>query len=234
MNVNRIIKNLQELSDPDVVREKEKRFGIKMKNALGIYQKDLRDIIKKIGKDSKLAVELYRTGIYEAKLICSKVFDVNDLYVELAEKWIKDFDNWEICDSFSMSIFAKSKFALQFIEDFTRKEAEFEKRSGFAVMAAYCMADKKSENELFESFFPIIIREANDDRFYVKKAVNWALRGIGKRNIDLNRKAIKVAEDLIRTENKTAVWIAKDAIRELISLKVSILDYPRDVYRPKE
>lgn len=234
MNVEQVLRSLHAISNPEVIKEKERRFGIKMENALGIYQKDLKDIVKKIGRNSKLAVELYKTGIYEAKLICSKIFDVPDLHPKLAEKWIRDFDNWEICDSFSMNLFVKSRYALQFIEEFTKRSFEFEKRSGFAVMAAYCMFDKESGNELFESFFPIIIREANDDRFYVKKAVNWALRNIGKRNIDLNKKAVHIAKDMIRTENKTAVWIANDAVRELISPDVKIFDYPRNIYKPKK
>ena len=133
-----------------------------------------------------------------------------------------------------MGLFAKSKFAISKAIEWTDRENEFEKRAGFTIIAAYCMADKKANNEIFEQFLPIINRHSTDDRIYVKKAVNWALRNIGKRNKDLNRKAIKVANDLIKLDNKTATWIAKDALKELQDEKVNILDYPREIYRTEQ
>jgi len=109
---------------------------------------------------------------------------------------------------------------------------EFEKRAGFAIMAAYCMADKKAANSVYEAFFPLIKRDANDDRLYVRKAVNWALRSIGKRNIDLNDRAIHMAHEIVALDSKSAKWIGKDAIRKLEADTVNILDYPRTIYRP--
>jgi len=130
-----------------------------------------------------------------------------------------------------MGLFSKSKFALAKIMEWTKRKPEFEKRAGFAMMASYCMADKTSENSLFEQFFPIIIRESTDDRVYVKKAVNWALRNIGKRNVDLNNQAIEVAYSILDTENKSAKWIAKHALAELEKENIRMSDYPRSVYR---
>lgn len=147
------------------------------------------------------------------------------------EKWVVTFENWEICDSFCMRLFSKSKFAIPKILEWSKRKREFEKRAAFAILASYCMADKKSGNKVFEQFFPIIIREANDERIYVKKAINWALRNIGKRNIDLNKKAIKVANEILQMKSKSAKWIAKNALRELEKENVNILDYPREVYR---
>ena len=159
------------------------------------------------------------------------MFNPKEVTEELMEKWVVTFENWEICDSFSMGLFSKSKFALAKILEWTERESEFEKRAGFATLASYCMADKKSGNDLFEQFLPIIKREANDDRQYVKKAVNWALRNIGKRNKDLNKKAIEVAYELLNYKSKSAKWIAKGAIKELEGVNVKMLDYPRNLYR---
>ena len=231
MTYNEIIEELYELQDADKVAFKEKKFGIISNNSLGIYHKDLRVLAKAIGKDNDLAIQLFDSGIYEARLLCSKMFNPKDVTEDLMERWVVTFENWEVCDSFSMGLFSKSDFALAKILEWTERESEFEKRAGFATLASYCMADKKSGNDLFEQILPIIKREANDERLYVKKAVNWALRNIGKRNIDLNKKAIEVAYELLGYESKSAKWIAKNAIRELEGESVKILDYPRSIYR---
>ena len=231
MTYSEIIECLYDLKDAEKVIFKEKKFGIKSKNSLGIYHKELKMIAKDIGQDNELALQLFDSGIYEGRLLCSKMFKPKDVTEQLMEKWVKTFENWEICDSFCMGVFAKSEFALAKILDWTKRKPEFEKRAGFAIIASYCMADKKSDNELFEQFFPIIKRETNDERVYVKKAINWALRNIGKRNIDLNRKAIETANEILKFDSKSAQWIAKDAIRKLEGEKVNILDYPREIYR---
>jgi 3-methyladenine DNA glycosylase AlkD len=231
MTYKQIISELKNLGDKDIKKFKEKKFGIVGNNSLGISQKDLKELAKNIEKDNQLAIQLFDSEIYEARILCSKLYKVNDLNEELMEKWVVTFENWEICDSFCMGLFAKSKFAIPKAIEWTGREREFEKRAGFAIIAAYCMADKKAKNEVYENFFPIIKRHSTDERIYVKKAVNWALRSIGKRNIDLNIKAIGVANDIIMINNKTAMWIAKDALKELKSDRVKILDYPREDYR---
>ena len=231
MTFDEVITCLYDLQDPDKVVFKEKKFGVISHNSLGIYHKELKLIAKEIGRDNELALRLFDSGIYEARLLCSKIFNANDLTSNLMESWVVTFENWEICDSFCMGLFAKSDFAIRKINEWTRREPEFEKRAGFATMAAYCMADKKSGNALFEEFFSILIREANDDRLYVKKAVNWALRSIGKRNIDLNQSAIETSHKILSLNTKAANWIAKDAIRKLEAENVNILDYPRVIYR---
>lgn len=232
MNLEEVLGCLYDLQDAEVVRYKEKKFGVVSHNSLGIYHKDLRVIAKEIGRDNDLALQLFDSGIYEARLLCSKIFNAKDLTSELMEAWVVTFENWEICDSFCMGLFAKSELAIDKIANWTKREAEFEKRAGFAIMAAYCMADKKAANVVFETFLPIIKREANDDRLYVRKAVNWALRSIGKRNIDLNVKAIQMAHEIVNLNSKAGKWIGKDAIRKLELDTVNILDYPRAIYRP--
>lgn len=231
MTFDEVITCLYDLQDPDKVVFKEKKFGVVSHNSLGIYHKELKMVAKEIGRDNELALRLFDSGVYEARLLCSKIYDPKDLTTDLMERWVVTFENWEICDSFCMGLFAKSSFALQKINEWTQREPEFEKRAGFATMAAYCMADKKSGNMLFEEFLPILIRESNDNRLYVKKAVNWALRSIGKRNIDLNQRAIETAHKILSIDTKAANWIGKDAIRKLEAENVNILDYPRTIYR---
>ncbi|TYA84258.1 DNA alkylation repair protein [Seonamhaeicola marinus] len=231
MTCDAVLEKLHYLADDEKIIFKEKKYGIIATNSLGIYHKDLKIIAKDIGFNNKLAIELFDTGIYEARLLCSKIFRPKNVTEDLMEKWVKTFENWEICDSFSMGVFSKSELALAKILDWTKRTAEFEKRAGFAIMASYCMADKTSSNDLFEQFFPIIKSEANDERLYVKKAVNWALRSIGKRNKDLNKTAIKISKEILTYESSSAQWIAKDALKELQKEGVRISDYPRAIYR---
>ena len=180
-NSNQIITKLRSLANEEVIVRKEKKFGVTASNSLGLYQKDLNELAKKIGKDTALADELFASGIYEARILCSKIFVVEDLTEERMEKWVATFENWEICDSFCMGVFAKSKYAVPKAIEWTTRVAEFEKRAGFATIAAYCMADKRASNDVFRNFFPVILQASHDDRIYVKKAVSWALRSIGKR-----------------------------------------------------
>lgn len=147
------------------------------------------------------------------------------------DQWVITFENWEICDSFCMGFFAKSKYALPKAIEWSQSDQEFVKRAGFVIMASYGFADKHAENDVLEQFLPLIEREATDDRIYVKKAVNWALRNIGKRNVDLNTSSIKVAEKLALSNNKTTKWIGTNALKELRSESANILDYPRAIYR---
>jgi 3-methyladenine DNA glycosylase AlkD len=231
MEYQKVINKLHQLANPDKVAFKKAKFGVAADNSLGIYQKDLKELAKNIGTDSKLAIRLFDSGIYEARILCSKIFNPKELTNELLEKWVVTFENWEICDSFCMGLFAKSEFAIPKILEWSERENEFEKRAAFAIIAAYCMADKKAENSVFENFFPLLIAAANDNRLYVKKAVNWALRNIGKRNIDLHQKVLETAKEIISLDTKSAKWIGTDAINQLTRAKVNILDYPRAIYR---
>ncbi|HRH63876.1 MAG TPA: DNA alkylation repair protein [Bacteroidia bacterium] len=233
MTYTQIVSELKKLGDKEKKEFKEKKFGIVANNSLGIFQKDINELVRKIKKNNQLAIQLFDSGIYEARILCSKIYKPKDLTEDLMEKWVRTFENWEICDSFSMLLFAKSKFAVSKAIEWAGRANEFEKRAAFAIIAAYCLADKKATNESYENFFPLIIKHSSDERVYVKKAVNWALRSIGKRNKDLNKKAIEVAKQILALNTKTAVWIAKDALKELQSERVKILDYPREIYRSK-
>lgn len=232
MNLQNVIKLLDVLANPEKIAIKRKKFGIVACNALGIYQKDLKELAKKIGQNNKLALELYDTGIYEARILCSKIYDPECISEAQMDRWVTEFENWEICDSFCMGFFTRNSRALSKAKEWSEVESEFVKRAGFVIMATYGFADKNAGNEVFEGFFQPIEREANDARLYVKKAVNWALRNIGKRNIDLHKKAVKVANRILLVDSKSAKWIAKNALGELNNAHVNILDYPRHIYRP--
>jgi len=238
MTFEAIIEELNQLANPEKIAYKEAKSGIIANNPLGVYQKDLKAIAKRCGKKSpennKLALALFETGIYECRLLCSKIFDPKQVTEELMEKWVVTFENWAVCDSFCMSFLGASPLALNKITEWTQREEEFQKRAGFTLMVGYCFANKNASNNRIESFLPIIENAVNDNRIYVKKAVNWALRSIGKRNVDLQIKAIETAENILRNNSKSAQWIAKDALKELQAEKVSILDYPRSIYRPKQ
>lgn len=230
MNLQETLDRLRSISDPEVVAIKQSRFGIIANQAWGIYQKDLDSLAKEIGQDNQLAFELFETGIYEAKLLCSKICDPTTITSNQMNRWVATFENWEICDSFCMGCFTKTHEALNNAFAWTESSEEFVKRAGFVIMAAYGFADKTAINSLFEQFFPIIEREANDDRTYVKKAVNWALRNIGKRNYDLHKGAIAVSYRLLASDKKSAKWIARNALSELEKADVHMLNYPRVTY----
>ncbi len=231
MTVAQILDILKQKADPEKILFKEKKFGVISNNALGVYHKDLKEIANQIPKNDEIAIALFETHIYEARLLCSKIFNPDNLTESLMDEWTSTFENWEICDSFCMGLFAKSSFAVPKAIEWTKRTREFEKRAGFTTIAAYCMADKIAPNNKFEQFFPIIMKACTDERIYVKKAVNWALRNIGKRNIDLKIKAISLAEEMLNMENKTAKWIANNALTELRKNNVRSSDYPRDIYR---
>ena len=232
MTLENILNRLNKLSNPEKVIFKENKFGIISNNSLGIYHKDLKELAKEIGQDNQIALQLFDTEIYEARILCSKIYNPKDITEELMEKWVKTFENWEICDSFCMGFFAKSKYALQKTEEWSKTEKEFIKRASFTIMASYGFANKNASNKIFERFLEIVEREVNDDRIYVKKAVNWTLRNIGKRNIDLHKKAILSANRILQNKNKSAQWIAKNALKELEQENPKMLDYPRELYRP--
>ncbi|GAB5539012.1 MAG: DNA alkylation repair protein [Salibacteraceae bacterium] len=226
-----VIAHLKAIADPQKLSYKAEKYDIQTSNALGIYHSDLKEMAKQIGKNSELALELWDSGIYEARLITSKIFRPKDLTMELAVKWTLEFDTWEICDSFSMAVFGKSPLAIEIIRVFRTHEMEFVKRSSFATMASYGLADKQAENMVFETFFTWIEEASTDERNFVKKAVNWALRTIGKRNVDLRDRAIQVSNKLLASQSKSAQWIASDAIKELTKPNVKMQDHPRSIYR---
>jgi len=219
MNYNDILKKLKSLSDPKAV-ECMARFGINSKNTYGVSIPEIRKLGKKIGKDHKLAQWLWFSEIHEARILACLIDRAEDVTEGQMEKWVKDFDSWDVCDQVCMNLFDKTKFAYSKAEEWSKRKEEFVKRAGFALMASLAVHDKKAKDENFLNFLPLIKRESTDDRNFVRKAINWALRQIGKRNKNLNKEAIKIAMEIQKIDSKTAKWIASDAIRELTNKSI--------------
>jgi len=216
MQYNDILKKLKSLSDPKAV-EGMARFGINPENTYGVSIPNLRKIAKETGVDHTLAQQLWASSIHEARILASMIDKPELVAEEQMEEWVKDFDSWDVCDQCCMNLFDKTKFAYRKAVEWSSNDEEFIKRAGFALMACLAVHDKKAVDKQFEGFLPIIKREASDKRNFVKKAVNWALRQIGKRNLALNRKATETAREIQKMDSTSAKWIASDAIRELTS-----------------
>ncbi|WP_414470427.1 DNA alkylation repair protein [Methanobacterium sp. ACI-7] len=219
MNFEDIILELESLSNPEDI-EGRARFGINSKKAYGVRMPEIRRIAKNAGKNHELAQELWKYGYSETQIMASLVDDPKLVTEEQMENWALQFDSWDVCDQCCMNLFRKTPFAYKKVHEWSKREETFVKRAAFTLIATLAVHDKKADNKTFESLFPIIIRESGDTRNFVKKAVNWALRQIGKRNKDLNKKAIRVAEEINKLDFKSAKWIAKDALRELRSEKI--------------
>lgn len=211
-----VIKKLKSLSSPEFVEGME-RFGINSEKALGIPIPTLRKTAREIGKDHALAQQLWDSRIHEARILASVIDDSELVDEAQMERWVADFDSWDLCDQCINNLLKDTKYAWQKAVEWSSAEAEFVKRAGFAMMAYLAVSDKQADDKQFEKFLSLIKREASDDRNYVKKAVNWALRQIGKRNLNLNRMAIQTAKEIQALDGKTAKWIASDALRELTS-----------------
>lgn len=207
------------MGDPKNV-EGMARFGIRPENNYGVSVTAIRKFAKTIGKDHEMALQLWDSGIREARMVAALIEDPQNVTEKQIESWVSDLNSWDICDHCCGHLFDKTKFAYSKAFEWSKREPEFEKRAGFALMAWLPIHDKKVNDEKFLKFLPVIKRESHDDRNYVKKAVNWALRNIGKRSQFLNKKAIKTAEEIKKIDAKSAKWIANDAIRELTSEKV--------------
>lgn len=219
MTLNEIVSKLKSCANAANVAGMA-RFGINPHKTLGISIPRLRKLARKIGTDHKLAGQLWATGIHEARILAGFVADAEKLTVKEMERWVRDFDSWDVCDMVCSNLFSSVKEAHEKASEWARREEEFVKRAGFALMAALAVHDKRTPDKKFEKFFRVIKKEAEDERNFVKKAVNWSLRQIGKRSEYLNAKAIKVAREIKNMNSKTAKWIASDALRELTTAAV--------------
>jgi len=219
MKYEEVIKELRSLENPENVKGMA-RYGINPKNNLGVSIYKLRPIAKEIGKDHDLALKLWASGIHDARLLACFIDDPSKVTGKQMNSWAKDFDSWDICDQACTSLFDLTPLAREKIFEWAEREEEFIKRGAFSLIAGLSVHDKKASDKEFEQFSLLVKKHSTDERNYVKKAVNWALRNIGKRNMSLNKKAIKVAREIQKIDSKSARWIASDAIRELTSEKV--------------
>ena len=211
-----ILSLLQSLANPENVKGMA-RYGINPHNTYGISIPTLREIAKEAGKDHELAQALWSSGIHEARILATLIDHPQWVTEEQMEQWVVDFDSWDVCDQCCQNLFGRTSLARQKAIEWSSREKEFVKRAGFVLMTRICVNDKKAPDETFEGFFPMIKQEADDNRNLVKKAISWALRCIGKRNLSLNQKALSTAEEIRQTDSASARWIASDVIRELKS-----------------
>jgi 3-methyladenine DNA glycosylase AlkD len=211
MECEEIIQKLQSLANPENVKGMA-RYGINPKNNLGISIYQLRPLAKEIGRSHPLALKLWDSKIHDARLLAC--------FIDEMDTWAEDFDSWDICDQACTSLFDLSPLAYKKVYQWANHEKEFVKRAAFSLVAGLAVHDKIATDKEFEQFLPIIIKHSVDERNYVKKAVNWALRNIGKRNLHLNKRAIEAAKEIQKINSKSAKWIASDALRELTSDKI--------------
>ncbi len=196
------------------------RFGINTKNTYGISIPDLRRIGRRIGKDHSLALKLWDSQVHEARILASMIEGPEEVTGRQMDEWANDFDSWDVCDQCCSNLFDKTKMAYDKAVSWSRVEREFVKRAGYTLMACLAVHDKTMDNESLAKLLPLIVKGSDDERNFVKKSVNWALRQIGKRNLGLNKAAIKTAREIGQMNSKSARWIATDALRELQSLAV--------------
>jgi len=214
MEYDGILKRVESLANPKAV-EGMARYGIRPAKTYGVSIPALRDIAKEIGTDHGLAQRLWQAGIRETQILASLIDDSRMVTEDQMESWVKDFDSWDTCDQCCQNLFGKTEFAYQKAVEWSSNDEEFIKRAGFVLMARLAVGDKKADDEKFVKFLPIIRRESTDERNFVRKAVNWALRQIGKRNLALNEMAIRTAKEIQQMDSRSARWVASDAIREL-------------------
>ena len=218
-SVEEVLKKLKAKARPDQL-EGMARYGMVAERRLGVSVPDMRKIAKELGRDHNLALELWKKGVPEARILAAMIDEPENLTEKQMENWVKDINSWDVCDQVCANLFEKTSLAWKKILDWSEREEEFVKRTAFALIACLAWHDKEAEDEKFIKLFPVIRRGATDERNFVKKAVNWALRNIGKRNPNLNKTAIKAAKEIQRIDSKASRWIASDAIRELESESV--------------
>ena len=217
--VREILNRLKSLSSPDSLKGMG-RFGIHTEKAFGVSIPNLRKIAKALRGNHTLALQLWESGVHEARILAGMMDDPQMVNEPQMEEWVQGFDSWDLCDQCCSNLFDKTKLAYPKAIEWSKRKEEFVKRAGFVLMACLAVHDKEKNDKAFEKFLSIIQKESKDDRNFVKKAVNWALRQIGKRNPSLHRKAIETARAIHHSKTKTARWIAADALRELESAGV--------------
>ncbi len=221
MSYQSIIKKLKAQANPGNVAGMA-RFGINPNNTLGVNIPVLRKMAKEIDKNHSLALELWDSVIHEARILAGFIDEPAMLTEKQMESWAKDFDSWDVCDQVCSNLFDKTPFAYAKAVEWSKDKRELVKRAGYVLMACLAVHDKKADDSKFMKFFPAIVKGATDERNFVKKAVNWALRQIGKRSPSLNKEAIKTTKKIQLISSKSAMWIAADALREF-KLKAGVL-----------
>lgn len=194
-------------------------FGIRPAKAYGVPTPAIRSIARDLRRNPEMAPALWSTGVLEARILATMIADPRETPEEEVERWVREFDCWSVCDAACIGMLWRTPFAWRKVREWSRREPEYERRAAFALLAALAVRDKKATDKQFRAALRLVTKAADDDRNFVKKAVNWALRQIGKRNAALRAAAMEVAEDLAASESRSARWIGHDALRELRDLR---------------
>jgi len=221
MNVSEVLARLRTMAS---LRNRDgmARYGINVADAWGIPVSRLRQLAREIGRDHRLALELWDSGVHEARILAALVDEPEHVTIEQMEAWVRQFDSWDVCDVVCNELFRRHPDVWETARRWSSDPGGYVRRAGFALMAILAVHDHDSADRRFETFFPCILAGASDDRPYVTRAVNWALRQIGKRSIGLNRRCIVLAKKVRALGTPGARWIASDALRELASPKVMV------------
>ncbi|MFC1540628.1 DNA alkylation repair protein [Candidatus Margulisiibacteriota bacterium] len=219
MNYQEILRKIKSQANPRNVLGMA-RYGINPQNNYGLCMGDIMSLARQIGQDHALAGKLWASGIRDARILASMVDDPAQVTSSQMDKWAKDLNSWDVCDSLCGRLFDRTKYTQQKIVQWSKRKEEYVKRAAFSIIAWLVAHDKKIDDKTFLNYLKLVKKAARDERNYVKKAVNWALRSIGKRNMKLNKAAIKTARDIAKLDSKAAKWNAKDTLRELTGKKV--------------
>jgi 3-methyladenine DNA glycosylase AlkD len=214
-----VMDELQRMTNPANLPG-QARFGIDVSHSLGISMTQLRPLARRIGKDHELAQALWDSGVREARILATLVDEPTSVTPEQMDSWASGFTSWEVVDACSCNLFDRTEHRYAKAVEWAGREEEFVKRAGFSLMAGIAVHDRRASDEQLMELLEVIEREACDGRNFVRKAVNWALRQIGKRNQTLNDAAIRRAERIAALECKAARWVASDALKELRSPQV--------------
>jgi len=221
--VAEVLRSLERKGTRRIREEMRTRYGIIAPKAFGVRVGEIQQVAKKVGRDHELALALWETGWYEARMLCAYVDDPARVTAAQMDRWARDFDNWGITDTLCFALFDRTPHAWKKVGPWSRRQDEFVKRAGFALLASLGVHDKQSGDEPFRRSLKLIERGAFDERNFVKKGVSWALRVVGRRSLALHADSVVLARSLAESSNAGARWVGKDALRELTSPKLRAL-----------
>ncbi len=216
LTVEDVIRRIHEQSSEER-KKAQAYFKIGDVNSFGLTMPQIRTLAKEAGKDHQRALALWKTGVYEARHVAMMTVDLKQFTEAQADKWMKDFNSWDIVDGCCSAVLCRMPFAYEKAIKWTKQKGEYQKRAGYALMAMLAVHDKKASDEKFTVFYPYLLNESHDDRNFVKKAINWAIRQIGKRSHNLKKEMIELSLAIREKGDTASKWIAADAIRELAS-----------------
>jgi 3-methyladenine DNA glycosylase AlkD len=202
------------------VRDRMARYAIPSDKALGVRMGDIQKLARQLGRDHALALDLWKTDVYEARLLCAYVDEPERVTAAQMDAQARAFDNWAICDTLCFALWVHTPHAFKKIRQWSNRRGEYVKRAAFALLASIALRGKTTGDAELLRCLPLIARAADDERNFVKKSVSWALRGVGRRNLRLNRASITLAKKLAASKEAAPRWVGKDALRELSSAAV--------------